>query len=375
MVGQLILSVLLLFQVRRRNVFRTGVLVLLVSGLLSNCFLISIGWIVGVSLSLHSIWIWLCLIMIVWLVPNDIYIWQLSKHLSAKYGFKLFSRLFAVLASISTLFFLQGLVIILSGSSLGELRLNHQTSEGQTEMIEVILGTISYGFIICIYLFWNAHILGYAIWDKVLFFIGSMSYPLWVLNSFGRDGVLAYIYFMVVCFVFARKHNDKLRVGKTLILIVGAALYYFIAMSISRFTNDSLYGNVWISALDYIGQQYTNLHVYIKSDMAHYYGRFNFSFFTGLFLEDADAVVQEAKENLAKDTKAFWYFGYALKELWIDFGFLGTVLFLLLVRLVRYFLRLYGFVLGEFIYLFGVLLFTFLGCSTINFISLQRRLL
>jgi hypothetical protein len=147
-----------------------------------------------------------------------------------------------------------------------------------------------------------------------------------------------------------------------IILPVLLLVMLFFEITNSRVAADGVYSSAMLSMLDYIGQQYTNVHAYTANPISHYYGQFNFNYVCSFFGLDGDAVVQSARQELAKASgRPFWYFGYALKELWIDFGFWGTVVILSVVAMVNRFVSGMASFTWKWTYFQLIILFTFFG--------------
>jgi len=111
-------------------------------------------------------------------------------------------------------------------------------------------------------------------------------------------------------------------------------LFLFLKLSTSRFTDSNYYyGNenlnpVVLSLLDYGGQQLRNANDYYNMDIDHTYGLYNFPYIYRSFIGSNQ--LKKEKENvqwqIASNGKKHFYFAYYLKELWIDFGAIGTLI-------------------------------------------------
>lgn len=362
MVGQVIGILVFLVCLNKRDVFRAGILSLYIAGLVANILLVKIGWLEELPFTLESVWVIYCLIMTVLLIPRDRVLLSLATGALEIKKVRHFLFLLTGLAAAATIYFL-GNARNAFVDDLGLRRIENTLTKLEVPFYEPYLAAFSFFFCGAIFLFWvfKAHDV-YPLARAGLLF-ASLSYPLWIIGSYGRDGILAFVYFHLISFLFVRRHfGVRLRMNFLVALPVLLLGMLFFEITNSRVAADGVYGGAMLSMLDYIGQQYTNVHVYTANPISHYYGQFNFNYVCSFFGLDGDSVVQSAREELAKASgRPFWYFGYALKELWIDFGFWGTAMILSVLAMVNSFVSGMVSFTWKWTYFQLAILFTFFG--------------
>ena len=132
-------------------------------------------------------------------------------------------------------------------------------------LLYTISAVISFFFILPLFLSFIYAIIGKSRLRMILLFISSFSYPLYVFNCLGRDGVIFWIFSFFACFLFLKdylpqKANKRLRrVGFCFIALL---LIPFFIISQSRFGEEiSMY------LLDYTGQSFSNAAYYLGTKM------------------------------------------------------------------------------------------------------------
>lgn len=243
------------------------------------------------------------------------------------------------LSCISTVLYFQDFLNFINSSDLGLARLEMQTGEIESRgFIYSFFAAISFSFHINLFLFFDLFLKGKK---KVSLFplFGSLSYIFWVSSVFGRDGfvfwIISFIYYFYL-FKDQVPYRLKLYFVSTFILIGFGFLFLFIQMSSSRFLEHSKYSNnnninpVLLSTLDYSGQQLRNINTYYSMDNIHHtYGQYSFSYYFGPFINSNKILNSKeiVQSDILNEGKPHYFFGFFLKELWIDFGNFGAFLF------------------------------------------------
>lgn len=246
-------------------------------------------------------------------------------------------KIIVFLSIISTFLYLVDFIKFLQTPNLGDARLEHQLEGNESKgFIYSFFATISFSFHINIFLFFdlikkNKKALG------MLVLFASFSYVFWVSSVFGRDGFVFWmISFLFYYLLFKKELSAKIKKKfHRIFLIFGILfLFLFLKLSTSRFTDSNYYyGNenlnpVVLSLLDYGGQQLRNANDYYNMDIDHTYGLYNFPYIYRSFIGSNQ--LKKEKENvqwqIASNGKKHFYFAYYLKELWIDFGAIGTLI-------------------------------------------------
>lgn len=160
-------------------------------------------------------------------------------------------------------------------------------------------------------------------------FLSSLSYPFFVLAYFGRDGIVFWLLSFFTFFILFRRFIETKRLMPIYIsffVIFISGSIFFIFISFARFGDIS---GVLISVLDYLGQQ-PKISVRISElDLSFFYGSNSFPLIAKIIGFDPDIL----KNNLAKELGAdnihySWMFGTMVKGFVLDFGLLGTLVFL-----------------------------------------------
>ena len=140
---------------------------------------------------------------------------------------------------------------------------------------------ISQLYFINIFLFFLGLVVGWSDRLNLLLMISSLSFPLYCLCFFGRDGLVLWIFNIAILFILLRKKiNEKTRrrISTILISIVGVGFLGIAYISVYRFFGRIGFSDeyIWHGTLGYFGQQIGNF-----SDM--FYGDYEYvsTFFPG----------------------------------------------------------------------------------------------
>ena len=140
---------------------------------------------------------------------------------------------------------------------------------------------ISQLYFINIFLFFLGLVVGWSYRLNLLLMISSLSFPLYSLCFFGRDGLVLWIFNIAILFILLRKKiNEKTRgrIITILISIVGVGFLGIAYISVYRFLGRIGFSDeyIWYGTLGYFGQQIGNF-----SDM--FYGDYEYvsTFFPG----------------------------------------------------------------------------------------------
>lgn len=245
-------------------------------------------------------------------------------------------RLIVFLSIISTLLYSFDFISFITTANLGEARLEHQLGEGVSRgFIYSFFATISFSYHLNIYVFFDTVIKG-KVKLALLPLLGSFSYVFWVSSVFGRDGLVFWILsFLFFYFIFYKVLNRRLKRFFTRSFVVLGTVFFifFIKVSSSRFSDHSLYVDksvnpVFLSFIDYAGQQLKNAHDYYEMDISHTNGIYNFSFIYRQIYGAAKVKkdMEMVQWEISRKGKKHFYFAFFLKELWVDFGRYGTLL-------------------------------------------------
>ncbi|MEM5539112.1 O-antigen polymerase [Olleya sp. AS48] len=246
-------------------------------------------------------------------------------------------KIIVFLSIISTFLYLVDFIKFLQTPNLGDARLEHQLEGNESKgFIYSFFATISFSFHINIFLFFDLIKKNKKVLGMIVLF-ASFSYVFWVSSVFGRDGFVFWmISFLFYYLLFKKELSAKIKKKfHRIFLIFGILfLFLFLKLSSSRFTDSNYYyGNenlnpVVLSLLDYGGQQLRNANDYYNMDIDHTYGLYNFPYIYRSFIGSNQ--LKKEKENvqwqIASNGKKHFYFAYYLKELWIDFGAIGTLI-------------------------------------------------
>ena len=248
-------------------------------------------------------------------------------------------KLLVFLSCISTVLYFSDFLNFIRSPDLGMARLEMQAGEIESRgIIYSFFAAISFSFHINLYLFFDAFLKG----DKKISLIalfGSFSYIFWVSSVFGRDGFVFWVIsFCFYFYLFKDQVSSKIKYYFSLTFSIIGVLFIvlFIQMSSSRFLGHSKYSNdyninpVLLSTLDYTGQQLRNINTYYSmANIDHTYGQYSFSYYFKPFI-DSNSLKnsqEKAQIDILKSGKPHFYFAFFLKEIWIDFGAFGALIF------------------------------------------------
>jgi oligosaccharide repeat unit polymerase len=236
---------------------------------------------------------------------------------------------------ISSLLYFYAFLDFLRTPDLGSARLEHQLDEGQSKgIIYSFFASISFCFHISLYLYFDLVVKQKQKISLIVLF-GSFSYVFWVSSVYGRDGFVFWsLSFFFYYLLFRKNLPKKYKVRLKRIMIVFGAIFLilFYRLTTSRFESNSYYSSyknispVVLSILDYSGQQLRNINTYYNMDINHTYGLYNYPYIYRQFIgvNELDSRREMVQWEIAQNGKPHYYFGFFLKELWIDFGALGT---------------------------------------------------
>ena len=199
-------------------------------------------------------------------------------------------------------------------------------------IINTVSGVAATFFIFPLFLSFIYIIGGFGYKTSILLFISSFSYPLFVLSYFGRDGLLFWLiaFFSLVIlfrnfltdFQFKKLKNFFMR----FLLFLGAI---FIFISLVRFgeLSKTLY-----SILDYFGQPIINFSRLFELDIIYTGGSRSFPL---IFGNEASSSFSKQVSSFGQDDLA-WTFGSFIKNLYIDFGTLCTLIMSIILSMGFY---------------------------------------
>jgi len=213
----------------------------------------------------------------------------------------------------------------------------------------------------------------------LLFFIMSLSIPIYGLTTFSRSSIVTYIllYIVYTVLIYTALSKDGRKIlKKGIVAIISFVLIIFISITINRFNQDqALYSviteysnssikNIAIySVLDYVGQWYENGITVLKSYTFNpSYGRLSNSLFywlndvLNLHLGDGLTALQ-VRQQLFPNSNHWAGFLGLIALLIYDFGYVGTFLFsLLFYTIIKHFAPKEGRMNSTSILLFGGLI-------------------
>lgn len=156
-----------------------------------------------------------------------------------------------------------------------------------------------------------------------LLITSSLSYPIFLFAYLGRDGVLFWLISFIITFAGIKNNLSKSTLSKLKFIfsiIASISIMAFILITASRFGSE----NIWKSILDYLGQPIINLSKIYGENIPHSNGAISnlpiYSTFTNSTFEGNH--LNQALDSL---DSPIWVFGTYLKQLYIDYGSLGTI--------------------------------------------------
>lgn len=160
-------------------------------------------------------------------------------------------------------------------------------------------------------------------------FIASFSYPIKAFAYFGRDGVIFWLGAFFMAYLFFNPYMDmklKRKVKSIIVFFIIILGALFTAISLIRFSEPL---SVIKSVVSYIGQQPL---VFIETSSlltTITYGTRSFELFTNFF--QIGDLTSSYIYSLGNNDYVSWMFGTIVKNFYVDFGFLGTLVFLLIL--------------------------------------------
>lgn len=226
----------------------------------------------------------------------------------------------------------------------------------------------------------------------VLLILSSLSYPVFLLSYLGRDGVLFWSLSFIIAFAviqnsFEKSTQKKLKIYGYCIVVI--FIIAFSIITIKRFGSDGALKSI----TDYFGQPIINLSKVYGENIPHSNGATsNAPIYTNL----SDNFFNESflNQKLDRLDSPIWVFGTYLKQLYIDYGTLGTICIISALSVVSFFYTNRSKDLGTYIfYVFYTtfvaqsifyfrhynnaghiyLIFIFLICASISYTSTKKR--
>lgn len=199
-------------------------------------------------------------------------------------------------------------------------------------IINTMSGLSATFFTVPVFLFYISVIKNERKFVSSLLFLSSLSYPLFVFAYFGRDGFLFWVMAHIcACLLFqdffSLGFGKKLRIAIILFGCVGLSFFMFIT-----FTRFGDFSESMLSILNYAGQAPINFIELFKIEVTPTYGAYEFNLIFRFF-SDSDTASQFIYQ-LGDNVELSWVFGTMLKNMYIDFGFLGAILFLTTLSLI-----------------------------------------
>ncbi len=164
---------------------------------------------------------------------------------------------------------------------------------------------------------------------SLVLFLSSLSYPVYVLAYFGRDGALFWImsflslyYFMKDFIPFYRSKKIKIFFSIASFIVV----VFFVVITFYRFGD---FEKSLLSILSYGGQQYLNFIVYFELKFDHTLGARTFTIVHDLIFDSSyEDVLKNLRWQLALEGREYmsWEWGTMFKDLFTDYGSLSTLL-------------------------------------------------
>ncbi|MFA0254815.1 hypothetical protein AB4481_09930 [Vibrio breoganii] len=245
------------------------------------------------------------------------------------------------LSFISIIYFSYISVLVLTSQNL--LNFRHElVSNGHPFIIPGLVNTISgvaaTFYTVPVFLFYL--LLGAVSKRNILLllFISTFSYPLFVLSYFGRDGVVFWCLSHISAYLIFKKTyppslRSKIKIVLYLFFLILSVFFLFI--SFVRF--DGVNGT-FLSIISYLGQAPINFIDIASFDFTITYGSRGFNMIYSLFSEHdySNQFIYQLGAYIEKS----WVFGTILKNLLIDFGFLGSFLLLLVIAVIFIFVFL-----------------------------------
>lgn len=198
-------------------------------------------------------------------------------------------------------------------------------------ILNTISGVTATFFTIPVFLFYLLLLTNIKRSILIMLFISSLSYPAFVFAYFGRDGVIFWIIaHMSAYLMFKNSYPIKIRktIKRYVVLFSLLGVGGFLFISFSRFGE----GEAFISMMSYLGQPAINFIDIAMFDFENTYGSGSFNLIYSLF-SDEDKY-SYFLHQLGADIQKSWVFGTILKNLYVEFGFLGSLVLLLNISLL-----------------------------------------
>ncbi|UPO26900.1 hypothetical protein MZ018_18845 [Shewanella sp. JNE10-2] len=174
---------------------------------------------------------------------------------------------------------------------------------------------------------------------SILLFLSSLSYPTFVFSYFGRDGFVFWIFSFISLFFLFKDFISKEVTNNILIVIkLFFAIFMFIFLLIS-FVRFGSFEMVVKAILEYFGQQPYIFAEIFNVNLTPRLGLSSFSFISSIYLDSnhADVYLSELGSQLPLS----WKFGTLLKNFYLDFGTLGSFIFLISISFLTSLFFLY----------------------------------
>jgi oligosaccharide repeat unit polymerase len=199
-------------------------------------------------------------------------------------------------------------------------------------LINTLSGIAATFYTIPVFMFYLYLLTGAKRSLSILLFISTLSYPLFVLAYFGRDGVLFWLISHISAYLVFKNSYPLILRNKLKKIILFFSLFggfAFMFISVVRFDGAD---GAFLSMIGYLGQPAINFIDMVNFDFTITYGSRSFNMIYSFF--SSNDYSSQFLYQLGSNIEMSWVFGTMLRNLYIDFGFLGTLLFLLVISLL-----------------------------------------
>lgn len=292
--------------------------------------------------------------------------------------------IYFIIQILAILYFLPDAINAMSGDILFKRQLINIGEYKVRGTIDLYISFVGYSWPISLTMFYYCIISKEKPFYSLMFLTCSLFGVIYVMAYLGRSGITHWFMLLLFNYILFRKHlNDKMKSGKgsinifkfikiivyTLLVLM---IVIFISFTTGRYLMYTAYTNSYIGGylmtiIEYFGQNYGNFNNYYTNnwlDQKLYYGQFTAPVLYGI-LKLARVTPNYSYESVLNEIYSFHLsnglqrgtFNTLLKEISIDYGFLGLFIlcvlyFCICLKVIRNKGRLWG--------LSAILIYTFL---------------